>query len=85
MQLLDEKDHDRILGPYKKVQQWIESTKNATKPHFHEVHNVLYKLKLRLSLKQSSQTDGEMKSGIKAPIASRMWLINHASNISETA
>jgi len=72
MQLLDEKDHDRILGPYKKVQQWIESTKNATKPHFHEVHNVLYKLKLRLSLKKSSQTDEEMKSGIKAPITSRM-------------
>lgn len=72
LQLLDEKDHDRILGPYKKVQQWIESTKNATKPHFHEVHNVLYKLKLRLSLKQSSQTDEEMKSGIKAPITSRM-------------
>ncbi|KAI5436917.1 hypothetical protein KIW84_023154 [Lathyrus oleraceus] len=30
----DEKDHDRIIGPYKKVQEWIESTKNATKPHF---------------------------------------------------
>ncbi|PNX86945.1 glutathione S-transferase t1-like protein [Trifolium pratense] len=72
LQLLDEKEHDRILGPHKKVQTWIASTRNATKPHFDEVHNVLYKLKLRLSLKQSSQADGERKSGIKGPIISKM-------------
>ncbi|XP_004503735.1 glutathione S-transferase T1-like [Cicer arietinum] len=72
LQLLDEKDHDRILGPHKKVQQWIESTKSATKPHFHEVHNVLYKLKLKLSLQKSRQADGDTKSGTKAPIISKM-------------
>lgn len=84
MQLLDEKDHDRIIGPYKKVQQWIESTKNATKPHFDEVHNVLYKLKARLSAQQSSKADGQIKAGIKAPIFSKMWPINHARNIHVT-
>ncbi|KAI5383718.1 Glutathione S-transferase T1, variant 2 [Lathyrus oleraceus] len=72
LQLLDEKDHDRIIGPYKKVQQWIESTKNATKPHFDEVHNVLYKLKARLSAQQSSKADGQIKAGIKAPIFSKI-------------
>ncbi|XP_058732000.1 glutathione S-transferase T1 [Vicia villosa] len=72
LQLLDQKEHDRIIGPYKKVQQWIESTKNATKPHFDEVHNVLYKLKARLSVRQSSKADGQIKSGNKAPIISKM-------------
>lgn len=53
MQLLDEKDRDRVLGPHKKVQQWIESTRNATKPHFDEIHNILHKLKTKLSEQQS--------------------------------
>ncbi|RDX88369.1 Glutathione S-transferase T1 [Mucuna pruriens] len=53
LELLDGKDRDRILGPHKKVQQWIESTRNATGPHFDEVHNVLYKLKTKLSEQQS--------------------------------
>lgn len=55
LELLDGKDRDRILGPHKKVQQWIESTRNATRPHFDEVHNVLYKLKTKLS-EQKSRT-----------------------------
>ncbi|KAL5070094.1 hypothetical protein RYX36_020981 [Vicia faba] len=72
MQLFDKKDHGHInIGPYKKVQQSIESTKNAMKPHF-EVHNVLYKLKMRLSVQQSSKKDGQIKSGIKAPIISKI-------------
>ena len=45
---MDEKDRSRILGPHKKVQQWIESTKNATRPHFDEIHEVLFKVKARL-------------------------------------
>ncbi|XP_061373767.1 glutathione S-transferase T2-like [Gastrolobium bilobum] len=60
MQLLDKKDRDRILGPHKKVQQWIESTRNATRPHFDEVHNVLYKLKMKFSMQQTNQEDGGM-------------------------
>lgn len=55
LELLDGKDRDRILCPHKKVQQWIESTRNATRPHFDEVHNVLYKLKTKLS-EQKSRT-----------------------------
>ncbi|XP_054808450.1 glutathione S-transferase T1-like [Prosopis cineraria] len=51
LELLDEKDRDCILGPHEKVQHWIESTRNATKPHFDEVHNVLYMLKTRIRVK----------------------------------
>ena len=42
---MDEKDRVRILEPHKKVQQWIEDTKNATSPQFDEVHEVLFKAK----------------------------------------
>lgn len=53
MQLLDEKDRDRILGPHEKVQRWIESTRNATKPHFDEVHDILFKLKTKIKVTTS--------------------------------
>ncbi|KAK4260582.1 hypothetical protein QN277_003678 [Acacia crassicarpa] len=48
LELLDEGDRGRILGPHEKVQRWIESTRNATKPHFDEVHNVLYELRRKI-------------------------------------
>ncbi|KAM7276636.1 hypothetical protein ACFE04_018502 [Oxalis oulophora] len=44
-ELLDEKDRTRILGPHKKVQKWIENTRDATKPHFDEVNEILPKVK----------------------------------------
>jgi len=73
LQLLNGKDRDRILGPHKKVQQWIESTRNATRPHFDEVHKILYKLKTKLSEKQSNQADSVMESRIRTPLTSKMW------------
>ncbi|KAJ0715144.1 putative glutathione transferase [Helianthus annuus] len=48
LELLSEKDYDRILKPYKKVVQWIEDTKRATAPHFDEVHGILFKVQKRL-------------------------------------
>ncbi|KAK7251298.1 hypothetical protein RIF29_34358 [Crotalaria pallida] len=72
LELLDENDRDRILGPHKKVQQWIESTRNATKPHFDEVHNVLYKMKMKLSTQLSNQADGAKESRIKTPLSSKL-------------
>ncbi|KAF5734820.1 putative glutathione-s-transferase theta gst [Tripterygium wilfordii] len=64
LEVLDEKDHSRILGPHKKVQQWIEDTKNATRPHFDEVHETVFKFKTRLQ-KQRSR-DGETDLSVKA-------------------
>ncbi|MBA0611566.1 hypothetical protein Godav_012242, partial [Gossypium davidsonii] len=51
LEVLDEKDRDRLLGPYKKVQQWIKHTRNATSPHFDNVHNILMKVKEKLKNK----------------------------------
>ncbi|KAF2297810.1 hypothetical protein GH714_003274 [Hevea brasiliensis] len=51
LELLDENVRDRFLGPYKKVQQWIENTKNAIKPHFDEVHDALYQVSATLRKK----------------------------------
>ncbi|KAJ9555368.1 hypothetical protein OSB04_009982 [Centaurea solstitialis] len=42
LELQSEEDCRRILGPYKKVVQWMEDTKSATAPHFDEVHGVFF-------------------------------------------
>ncbi|OIW20971.1 hypothetical protein TanjilG_26683 [Lupinus angustifolius] len=70
LEILDEKDRDRILSPHKKVLQWIENTRNATKPHFDEVHNLLYKLKKNLSAQY--QANGMMELKIKTPLTSKL-------------
>jgi glutathione S-transferase len=52
LQFTDETDRNRILGPHKKIQQWIEDTKNATKPHFDEVHQALVAAKVKLQMQR---------------------------------
>ncbi|OAY59822.1 glutathione S-transferase T1 [Manihot esculenta] len=51
LELLDENDRNRFLEPHKKIQQWIENTKNAIKPYFEELHDVLYQLSATLRKK----------------------------------
>ncbi|KAL5994349.1 Glutathione S-transferase theta-1 [Asimina triloba] len=48
LELLDEKDRERILGPHSRILLWIENVKKATAPHFQEVHAILYKVKAKL-------------------------------------
>ncbi|KAF7810269.1 glutathione S-transferase T1-like [Senna tora] len=72
LELLDEKDRDRVLGPHKKVQHWIESTRNATRPHFDEVHDVLHKLKTKLRMQQPNPANSETEPRIKATLTSKM-------------
>lgn len=60
MQLLDEKDRSRILGPHQKVREWIENTRNATNPYFDEVHKLLYKLKATLQKQRSEKLTSKM-------------------------
>ncbi|PHU30009.1 hypothetical protein BC332_02102 [Capsicum chinense] len=38
--VLDEKDRERIIGPYKRILKWIDETKNAIEPHFQEAGQV---------------------------------------------
>ncbi|CAH9144327.1 unnamed protein product [Cuscuta epithymum] len=45
LELLEDKDRERIISPYKKVLTWIDETKKATQPHFHEVHTHLFNVK----------------------------------------
>ncbi|KAG9450007.1 hypothetical protein H6P81_009972 [Aristolochia fimbriata] len=52
LQLLDKKDYDRLLEPHKNVLEWIENVKNATKPHFDEVHKILFEVKASLQKQQ---------------------------------
>ncbi|KAE8712876.1 Glutathione S-transferase T2 [Hibiscus syriacus] len=72
LEVLDEKDRARLLGPHKKVLQWIESTRNATNPHFDEVHQVLMKVKERLQYQRLKAAKSEGGSDMKKPLLSRM-------------
>ncbi|XP_061373753.1 glutathione S-transferase T1-like [Gastrolobium bilobum] len=53
LEILDEKDRNRILSPYKKVLRWIEDTRTATNPHFEEMHNILYRAKKKFQQQRS--------------------------------
>nr|ALY05891.1 GST2 [Litchi chinensis] len=73
LEVSNEKDRIRILGPHKKVQQWIEDTKIATRPHFDEVHNILFKVKEKLQQQQSvGASSGTASSIIKPTSQSKM-------------
>ncbi|KAJ8538647.1 hypothetical protein K7X08_029943 [Anisodus acutangulus] len=54
LEVLDEKDRDRLLSPHKNVLKWIDEVKNATAPHFDEIHTTLFKVKEMLHLKKSA-------------------------------
>ncbi|XP_009599399.1 glutathione S-transferase T1 [Nicotiana tomentosiformis] len=44
LEVVDEKDRDRILSPHKNVLKWIDDVKSATAPHFDEIHATLFKV-----------------------------------------
>lgn len=69
---MNEKDRDRILGPHKKVLKWIDDTKNVTRPHFDEVHSVLFKVKEKLKRLQSGGAKDETESTLKSALHSKM-------------
>ncbi|KAF5206488.1 Glutathione s-transferase [Thalictrum thalictroides] len=71
LELLDEKELNRLLGPHKKVLQWIEDTKNATSPHFEEVHAILFKAKAKFQ-KPSSGASFNPGSSIKVILSSKL-------------
>ncbi|KAJ4823224.1 hypothetical protein Tsubulata_004488 [Turnera subulata] len=72
LELLDEQDRNRILGPYKKVQQWIEDTRKATQPHFDEVHKALFRTKERLQKQRTAGANSETESNVKPILSSKM-------------
>ncbi|KAH6835021.1 glutathione S-transferase THETA 1 [Perilla frutescens var. hirtella] len=72
LELVNEKDRERILGPHQRVMKWIDDTKNATRPHFDEVHSVIYKVKEKLKKLQSERAIGETLSTSKTALQSKM-------------
>ncbi|XP_055821496.1 glutathione S-transferase T1-like isoform X2 [Solanum dulcamara] len=66
LEALDEKDRERILGPFKRVLKWLDDTKNVMEPHFEEVHLTLYKVKEKLQKQRITQ------SGRKPVLHSKM-------------
>ncbi|KAK6137497.1 hypothetical protein DH2020_028750 [Rehmannia glutinosa] len=48
LEVADENDRDRILGPHKRILKWIEDTKNATAPYFEEIHSIMSPVKEKL-------------------------------------
>ncbi|KAJ4970233.1 hypothetical protein NE237_003332 [Protea cynaroides] len=47
LEVLNEKDINRFLGPHRKVLQWIEDMRNATNPHFDEIHKAVFEVKAK--------------------------------------
>ncbi|CAN6579154.1 unnamed protein product [Malus baccata var. baccata] len=72
LELVDEKDRNRILGPHKRVLQWIEDTKNATRPHFDEVHEVLFRAKTRFQERRLMGASNKTDSSDRAAVRSKM-------------
>ncbi|CAL5214797.1 unnamed protein product [Lathyrus oleraceus] len=72
LEVLDEKDRDRILSPYKKVVRWIEDTRAATNPHFDQVHNILFRIKMKLQHQRSTDAEAGTETSSKMGRHSKM-------------
>jgi len=49
LELVGEERRDRVLGPHEKIRAWMGNVKRATSPHFEEAHELIFKMKARLS------------------------------------
>ncbi|KAK3034561.1 hypothetical protein RJ639_033807 [Escallonia herrerae] len=72
LEVLDEEDRNRILSPHKKVLQLIEETRNATRPHFDELHAILYKVKARLRELRVAGTMNRGNPGSRTELQSKI-------------
>ncbi|KAI3468748.1 hypothetical protein Pfo_025411 [Paulownia fortunei] len=48
LEVADENERGRILGPHKRILKWIEDTKNAAAPYFDEIHSIMLPVKEKL-------------------------------------
>ncbi|XP_073287929.1 glutathione S-transferase T1-like [Primulina huaijiensis] len=48
IEVVEEEDRDRILGPHKRILKWIEDLKNATEPYFDELHSIISPVREKL-------------------------------------
>ncbi|RAL44381.1 hypothetical protein DM860_011658 [Cuscuta australis] len=54
LEVLDDKEKERIMSPYKKVLKWVDDTKKATEPHFDEAHTALFIVKEKFKQQRSA-------------------------------
>ncbi|KAK9103593.1 hypothetical protein Sjap_020847 [Stephania japonica] len=69
LEMLHEEDRKRVLGPHKKILQWIEDTRNALSPHFEDAHAILFKAKARLH-KLPTAANYDTASSVKSMLIS---------------
>ncbi|XP_039136577.1 glutathione S-transferase T1-like, partial [Dioscorea cayenensis subsp. rotundata] len=72
LEILDEKDHERILGPHGKILEWVGNVKAATSHYFEEVHAFLYRLKAKLQRQRSSMSDKIITSFTEGKLPSKL-------------
>ncbi|KAL6547918.1 Glutathione S-transferase theta-1 [Orobanche hederae] len=72
LEILDEKDRERILGHHKRVLKWIDDTREATMPHFDEVHSILFKVKDKLKKLRYEEGVGETEYKRETVLRSKM-------------
>ncbi|KAK4728729.1 hypothetical protein R3W88_021717 [Solanum pinnatisectum] len=72
LEILDEKDREQIIGPYKRVLKWIDDTKNAMEPHFQEVHVILFKAKEKFHKRRHAVGSSIPQSSRKPDLHSKM-------------
>ncbi|XP_047322202.1 glutathione S-transferase T1 [Impatiens glandulifera] len=65
LEVVDDEDRIRILKPFTKVKKWMEDTKIATRPHFDEIHEALFKVKGILQKRRISAATLKINSGSK--------------------
>ncbi|CAN4127384.1 unnamed protein product [Withania somnifera] len=72
LEVLDEKDRERILGPLKRVVKWHDDKKNAMGPHFEDVQSILYKMKVKLQKQRYPVGSSITQSSRKHDLHSKM-------------
>ncbi|XP_015085068.1 glutathione S-transferase T1-like isoform X2 [Solanum pennellii] len=72
LEILDEKDRERILGPFKRVLKWLDDTKNAMAPHFEEVQSTLAGYKEKVQKQRNTVGSKITQSGRKTVLQSKM-------------
>ncbi|KAM0882777.1 hypothetical protein ACQ4PT_032071 [Festuca glaucescens] len=60
LELVGDERRDSILGPREKIGAWMENVKKATSPHFEEVHELIFKMKARLSSADRVKTTSKL-------------------------
>ncbi|KAM0913067.1 hypothetical protein ACQ4PT_012423 [Festuca glaucescens] len=60
LELVGDERRNRILGPREKIRTWMGNVKKATSPHFEDAHELIFKVKARLSSAAGMKTASKL-------------------------